>query len=66
MKLLLKLSLVTVMIAAVLTACKKVDTLPTYANGTATTMQLSASAITPTIADTTKNSYKSYEYISLS
>ena len=55
MKLLLKLSLVTVMIAAVLTACKKVDTLPTYANGTATTMQLSASAITPTIADTTKN-----------
>ncbi len=55
MKILLKISLITVMIAAVLTACKKVESLPTYLNGTPATMQLSASAITPTIADTSKN-----------
>ncbi|MBY0480950.1 MAG: SusE domain-containing protein [Chitinophagaceae bacterium] len=55
MKFLLKLSLFTVMIATVLAACNKVGSLPIYANGSAVTMQLSASAITPTIADTSKN-----------
>lgn len=54
MKLLLKLSLFTVMVAAVLSACNKIGGLPLYSNGSAVTMQLSASAITPTIADTSK------------
>ena len=54
MKYLIKISLITVLIAAVFTACTKMAGLPNYANGNPATMQLSASTIIPTIADTSK------------
>lgn len=54
MKYLIKISLITVLIAAVFTACTKMAGLPNYANGNPATMQLSASTVIPTIADTSK------------
>jgi hypothetical protein len=54
MKYLLKISLFTVMLATVFTACKKVDNLPFYANGTAVVLTGSSANITPTPSDSSK------------
>ena len=54
MKYLLKLSLFTFMLAAVLSSCDKVGNLPFYTNGSAAVLQASATTVAPTIADTGK------------
>jgi len=54
MKYLLKISLFTVLLATVFTACKKVDNLPFYANGTAVVLTGSSANITPTPSDSSK------------
>ena len=54
MKYLLKISLFTVMLITVFAACKKVDNLPFYANGTPVVLTASSTNITPTPSDSNK------------
>ncbi len=54
MKYLLKISLFTVLLAAVITACTKMDTLPFYGNGTAVVLSASSTNITPAPSDSSK------------
>lgn len=51
MKLINKFLFLAVFVALILSACKKVDDLPYYDNGTAVTLTSSKSAVTPTPAD---------------
>ncbi len=51
MKLINKFLFLAVFVALVISACKKVDDLPYYDNGTAVTLTPSKSAVTPTPAD---------------
>jgi starch-binding outer membrane protein SusE/F len=51
MKMINKFLLLAVFVALVISACKKVDNLPYYGNGTAVTLTSSKTAVTPTPAD---------------
>ncbi len=55
MKYLSKIALLFALTSTLMLACKKENALPNYANGTAITLSASKTAVTPTIADSTKD-----------
>jgi hypothetical protein len=54
MKYLSKIAILFAIVSTTMLACKKVESLPNYANGTAITLSASKTSVTPTLADTTK------------